>query len=130
METLASKKPRGRPVRQRVGMKDKLLIINKDPNKMYRLVNTDPARIYEMQQMGYEIVKLADHVPSGLRASAPTLTDNTLPVGNGQTQVLMAIDKEEYELNQKDKQEYVSELEAGLKPNVSDGQYGSISIKS
>jgi hypothetical protein len=129
MENLASKKPRGRPVRQKVGVKDKLLIINKDPNKVYRLVNSDPTRIYEMQQLGYEIDTLSEHIPQGLRASAPSLTDNALPVGGGQTQVLMSIDKEEYELSQKEKQEYVDELELGLKPNVSDGQYGSISVK-
>lgn len=130
MDNLVSKKPKTRPVRQKVGVKDKLVIINRDPSKVYRLVDSDPARIYAMQSQGYEIVPLENHVPKGLRASNASAMDNALPVGGGQYQVLMCIDREEYEENQRMKAAEVDELERGMKPDVSDGQYGSISIKT
>lgn len=126
---IAPKKLKGSPARQRVGVKDRLLIINRDPSKEYRLVNSDPARIYQMQQLGYEIEPIADHIPQGLRAALPSTTDNALPVGGGQSQVLMSIPKEFYEEIQKEKAKEVNALEEGMKPNKSEGQYGSITIQ-
>jgi hypothetical protein len=127
---IAPKEPRGRKVRQRVGVKDRLMIINKDPGKVYRLVNADPARIYQMQQLGYEIEQISNHVPQGLRASLSTTTDNAIPVGGGQTQVLMSTPRELYEEGQQEKEQAVKEIEAGLKPKASEGQYGSIKIEN
>lgn len=123
-----SKAPRGRKTRKSVGVRDKLLIINKDPNKVYRLVNPDPARLYELQERGYEIEQMKDHVPAGLRTDSPLLTDNAIPVGGGQSHVLMSIDKEWYEEDQREKAAMADKLEEGLRPNTSDGQYGKLQL--
>lgn len=126
---VVSKRPRGQK-RQSVSRKDRLLIINKDPNKVYRLVDADASRLFELQNMGYTVEQMSDHVPPGLRASNPTLVDNSLPVGGGKNQVLVSIPKEDYDAAQADKEAELKELEAGLKPNLSDGQYGKISIQN
>jgi hypothetical protein len=106
MKEQISKKPSGRPSRKSVGVRDKLLIINKDPTREYRVVSSDPRRIYELT------------------------TDNSIPVGGGQSHVLMSIDKEWYHEGQKEKEEQNQALEAGLSPKLSDGQYGKITIGS
>lgn len=130
MKEPISKKPSGRPTRKSVGVRDKLLIINKDPDRVYRLVNTDPNRLFEMKQMGYRIEEAAKHIPEGLRTDQALLTDNAVPVGGGQSHVLMSIDKDWYEDAQKEKAEHLESIEAGLKPNSSDGQYGKIAFSS
>lgn len=130
MNEAISKKPSGRPTRKPVGVRDKLLVINKDPSREYRLVSTDPNRLFEMKQMGYRVEEAAKHIPEGLRTDQALLTDNSIPVGGGQSHVLMSIDREWYDQAQKEKAEHVASLEAGLNPNTSDGQYGKVSISS
>ncbi len=123
-----SKKPSGRPTRKSVGVRDKLVIINKDPDRVYRVVSSDPRRLYELEAMGYRIEKAADHTPKGLRTDQAALTDNSIPVGGGQNHVLVSIDKEWYEDAQREKAEHAAALEAGLNPNLSDGQYGTVKV--
>jgi len=130
MKEQISKKPSGRPSRKSVGVRDKLLIINKDPTREYRVVSSDPRRIYELEQLGYRIETASDHLPKGLRTDQPLTTDNSIPVGGGQSHVLMSIDKEWYHEGQKEKEEQNQALEAGLSPKLSDGQYGKITIGS
>lgn len=130
MKETSTKSRVARPKRKSVGVRDRLQIINKDPSKEYRLVNADPARIFELEQLGYEVVNIANHLPKGQRLDSTKQPDNSIPVGGGQTQILMAIDKDLYEEGQRDKEEQAAELEASLRPNLSDGQYGKISISS
>lgn len=130
MKENLSKKPSGRPTRKSVGVRDKLLIINKDPAREYRLVSTDPNRLFHMKQLGYRIEEAAKHIPEGLRTDQALLTDNAVPVGGGQSHVLMSIDKDWYDDAQREKAEHLESLEAGLKPNSSDGQYGKIAFSS
>lgn len=126
---VVSKAPRGN-IRKKVGTRDRLLFINLDPNRVYRLVSSDPSYLYEMEQLGYKIEDLSKHVPQGLRVSQPTSMDNMLPVGGNERHVLMSIDKESYEETQKEKQQHVNKIEAGIKPNSNDGQYGSVVIST
>jgi hypothetical protein len=129
-EPVIQKSRVARPTRKSVGARDRLQIINRDPNKEYRLVSTEDSRIYQMRGLGYEVVNIADHLPTGLRLDNSTATDNCIPVGGGQKQVLMAIDKDLYLEGIKEKEEENRKREAGLHPNLSDGQYGKITLST
>jgi hypothetical protein len=128
MKESTSKAPSGRPQRKRVTSRNRLDIINKDPDKVYRLIDNDPARIYQFQQMGYEIQDVKQHLPGAERVDAALIADNSIPVGGGKRQVLVAINKDWYEEDQREKQKSVDESEAALKPKTSDGFYGDIKI--
>jgi hypothetical protein len=80
--------------------------------------------------MGYRVEEAHKHIPTGLRTDQALLTDNSIPVGGGQSHVLMSIDKDWYSQAQAEKAEYTKSLEAGLNPNTSDGQYGKITVSS
>jgi len=121
-------KPSGRPKRKSVGARDRLLIINKDQDKEYRLVNATPDRVYQMEQLGYKVEKIANHLPPSLRADQTTPTDNAIPVGGGQNQVLMSLDKDWYKEAQQEKEDQIRAQEAAIKPKPSDGDYGKIDI--
>lgn len=125
-----TKAPSGRPSRKRVTERNRLQIINKAPDKEYRLIDNEPARIYQFQQNGWEIVNIKDHLPGAERVDSALVQDNSIPVGGGKRQVLMAIDKDWYDEDQRSKLEEVHQREAALQPNTSDGFYGKVEIKS
>lgn len=128
MKESIAKAPSGRPSRKRVTSRNRLEIINKDPNKVYRLIDNEPARIYQFQQMGYEIQDVKAHLPGSERVDAAMVADNSIPVGGGKRQVLVAIDKQWYDEDQREKMKTVDESEEALKSPSSDGFYGSIKI--
>lgn len=125
-----TKAPSGRPSRKRVTERNRLEIINKAPDKEYRLVDNEPARIYQFQQNGWEVVNIKDYLPGAERVDSALVQDNSIPVGGGKRQVLMAIDKDWYAEDQQEKSRKVRELENALQPTPSDGFYGKVDIKS
>lgn len=130
MKETISKAPSGRPARKPVGARNKLEILNKDPHKAYRLIDSDPARIHQFLSAGYEIEDLKAHLPgSQLRVDSPGVVDNALAVGGGARHVLVSIDRELYDADQRAKQVYLDETEEAIsKPKTSDGQYGTVKI--
>jgi hypothetical protein len=92
------------------------------------LINADPDRITQFEEGGYRIEEVKKHILGGQRTDVPTPTDNSIPVGGGARQVLVSIDKEFYDEDQAKKQEIVDAREAGIKPNTSEGEYGSPKI--
>lgn len=120
--------PRKQRVRRPVGTANRLEFINLDPDRHYRLVNADPARIYKFEAAGYRIENLEDHLPGYSRLDTASAQDNVLQVGGGQKQVLMSIEKEFYDEDQAAKQRRQDELEASMKPKISEGMYGDIII--
>lgn len=129
MKESVSKAPSGRPARKRVNTRNRLEIINKDPNKVYRLIDNEPARIYQFQQMGYEIEDIKAHLPGSERVDAGMIADNSIPVGGGKRQVLVAINKDWYDEDQREKQKEVDKTEDALKSPTSDGFYGKVTIE-
>lgn len=127
MTESVSKKPSGRPKRIPVGTRNRLEIINKEPGREYHLIDATPGRIQQFLDGGYRVETLEKHLPGSQRVESGSTTDNVLHVGGGQKQILVSIEKEYYEEDQKAKQRKVDESEAGLK-NLSDGQYGKINI--
>ncbi len=128
-----AKAPRGRPQRQPVGFRNRLTVLDQDPNYVYRWVNSSfdgGDRIAIFEQAGYEKVPKRTHRIDNGRVSTPTpLGDfETLPGGAGDTLVLMRIPKEYYDEDFAAKQSIVDEKEPG-KRNP-DGFYGSITTKT
>ena len=121
-------RPKRKGTRKGVGARDKFAIINKDPEKSYRLINADNDRIQEFEDSGWTVERIKDHLRGGLRADNPAPTDNTLAVGGGQRQVLVSIEKEFYDEDQETKAKLADAKEAGIKANISEGQYGEVTI--
>ena len=128
-ETL-SKAPAGRPKRIPVGSRNRLDVIGKDPNFVYRIVNDVDDRIERFKQAGYELVDVNEARLSSQRVGAgtPEGTMASMPVGMGTTGYLMKIPKDWYEEDQKTKQVQIEASEESIKkPNI-DGAYGEIKI--
>jgi hypothetical protein len=103
---------------------NRLEIINKEPDRVYRLINLDPTRIWRFEQAGWRVEDLEKHLAGSQRASIPTVIDNAIMVGGGQKQVLMSIEREYFDEDQAALKERQDELERSLKPRNSDGMYG------
>lgn len=123
------RKPSGRPQRKPIGIRNRLEIINKDPDRVYRLVDTDPGRIEQLAQQGYRIEQKDEHVPQGLRLDQGKDVDNLVHVGGGKKQVLMSQDKADWEEDQRLKQvDHDAKLEGLKQIERSEGFYGTINI--
>lgn len=123
--------PSGRPARLPVGYRDRLRILDPDPNYVYRWVNASADqgdRVSIFEAAGYEKVPCGLHKIGNGRVSTPGPDGSveTIPGGGGDKLVLMRIKREWYEQDQKQKQDRVDATErAQRKPP--DGFYGSIS---
>ena len=127
MKESISKAPSGRPARIPVGIRNRLELINQDPNRVYRLISASPARIHQFVQAGWKVEKATDFVLGGHRLDVASSTDNSIPVGLGDRQVLVSIERELYDEDQKAKAAKVDATEAALK-RPSDGFYGKVEI--
>jgi len=125
-----SKAPAGRPKRIPVGSRNRLDVIGKDPNFVYRIVNDVDDRVERFKQAGYELVDVNEARLSSQRVGAgtPEGTMASMPVGMGTTGYLMKIPKDWYEEDQRTKQVQIDASEESIKkPNI-DGAYGEIKI--
>lgn len=127
--TEKTNKPSGRPVRRPVGARNRLEIINKEPGREYRLIDSDPARVHQFLEAGYRVEQVKDFLPGSERLGQGSIVDNALPVGGGSKQLLVSIEKEYFEQDQKEKMLRVKATEEAIKPNTSDGFYGKVSIE-
>lgn len=100
--------------------RNKLNVEGRDPNYVYRIVNSDndkyAGRIEKFQKMGYSVVNDEDVTigdEHGVKASSIGSNVGT-PVGRGVRGVLMRIPKEFYEEDQAMKQAEVDETEKGM----------------
>lgn len=121
-----------RPKRKPVGTRPRLAVYNKDPNFEYRYVNDTPGNIAMMKQNGW-IVCTNDEVDTGnfraeqaseLGSLAYAIVDGT----SGMKAYVMKIHKDEYQEIQDAYEDEASSLEETLRPDTSDGEYGSIKI--
>lgn len=125
-----TKQPSGRPSRKPVGARNRLDIINKEAGREYRLIDSDPARVHQFTEAGYRIEQIKDFLPGAERLGQTSLVDNSVPVGGGSKQILVSIEREFYDQDQKEKAARVKATEDAIKPNTSDGFYGKVSIES
>lgn len=129
MAETINKAPRGRPTRQRVGVRNRLEIINKQPDREYRLIDSDPARVWQFEQAGWVVEDVAKHLPGAQRVDNTKPVDNSIPVGGGAKQILVSIEKEFAEEDRKVRQDEITRVEDSLKNKTSEGFYGKIDIQ-
>lgn len=130
MKEEISKAPKARVKRIPVGARNRLEVIGKDPNFVYRIVNDVDDRVERFKQAGYDVVDISESRMATQRVGQGTATGSIaeMPVGGGIRGVLMKIPKEWYEEDQKTKSDHLEAIESSIKkPNI-DGAYGEIKI--
>lgn len=126
-----AKAPSGRPQRIPVGYRNRFEVSNKDPNFSYRIVKDQDGRIQEFKDAGYEVVEKSQTKlgASRIEGGASLGSTASIPLGAGDTGVLMRIPKEYYEEDQLRKVEAIKEKEKALRSPVQNGQmYGDIKV--
>jgi hypothetical protein len=110
-------------------MRNKLSFKDKDPNKVYRIVNDDPdsERLNIFLEAGYSFVHGKAGVLGDKAVAEGGAIDSRIskPVGGGKRGYLMCIDKELYEQDQALKAEAIKLTEAATKPKAEQSQYGA-----
>lgn len=123
-----------RPKRVPVVGRSRLAVRNQDPNYVYRVVNanleSDPDRVTNLQEQGYEIVP--QKVTGGVgdkRVDSPSAlgSANLISVGQGTKAVVMRIPREWYNDDQAAKQAEIDAVEQSAHKNA---DYGKMEIKS
>jgi hypothetical protein len=128
---------RSKETRKRVpvgGPRDVLTVHGKDPNYEYRFVNDQNNRIQRFIHGGWEIVteEMGDYEIGAPRVGVPSGEGSPIKVsvGGAVQAYLMRILKELYEADQKQKQEYVDELERQIKDGPKkEGMYGDVELR-
>lgn len=111
------------------GARDILTVHGKDPNFVYRWVIDSPGRIQRFVEGGYEVVQEDLEVGQKTVDRGSKLGSAvTKAGGSGQTLVLMRIPKEWYDEDQLAKQAQIDALEATMKSEAEQGNYGSVQI--
>lgn len=124
-----SKSPSGRPKRTRIGGRNILTVANKDPNRVYRIVNDTGDRIAAFEDAGYRLEE-ASAVRVGdkrVERATPEGSKAQVSVGGGFKAYVMSIEKELYEEDQEAKLERVRAIEESIK-NPSGTDYGGVKI--
>lgn len=120
--------PSGRPQRQPVGFRNRLVARNQDPNYVYRFVNDTDDRIEMFKEAGYEPVTVSKSTLGDKRLEGSATVDKSVSVGGGTRAYLMRIQKDWYEEDQKKKQQQVDSVEDSLKSPPVDGSFGKLEI--
>lgn len=110
-----------RPKRASLGKRDRLAIKNKEEGYVYRIVNDTDDRVELLKGVGYEICTTEQ-----VGAVGNKRIDNTsslgsaahFSVGQGTHAVVMRIQKDWYEEDQRTKQAEIDEVEASMKSDA------------
>lgn len=132
-EKTINKAPSGRPKRQPVGHRNRLAVVDKDPNYVYRWVNANADggdRPAILAESGYEFVEKSQTRKANIRVSdgGSLGSYETTPGGGGDTLVLMKQKREFYDEDQAAKQARVDETDRA-QHKTPEGFYGSITSK-
>lgn len=130
MKETINKAPQERVKRVPVSARNRLEVIGKDPDFVYRIVNDVDDRIERFKQAGYEPVNVSEARMATQRVGQGTSegTIASMPMGQGINGILMKIPKEYYEEDQKAKAEKIEASEQSIKKPDIDGTYGEIKI--
>jgi hypothetical protein len=129
-EVKETEKPAKRQ-RRPVGALNRLDVLKQDPNRVYRLINDDPARLAQFDAAGYRVESVEEHMPGAKKGTKGSSIENVFHAGAGQKQVLVSIEKELYDEDQALKQAKIDAVEAQMKNKTADGLqgfYGDIKI--
>jgi hypothetical protein len=121
---------RQRPQRRPIGTGNVLTAAQR-PGFVRRFVNDHDGRVERFLEAGYEIVRNPAADTSDPKAGKASNLGSPVrkSVGGGMHAVLMEIPADWYAEDQANKQREISDVEQSMqRPNVGDGQYGSINI--
>ena|SRR3990167_9525864 len=111
------------------GARDILTVRDKDPNYVYRWVNSSVVgRVLKFQDGGYEVVQANPEVGQNTVDKGTQLGSTVQRQSGGSVLLLMRIKKEWYDEDQAAKMEEVDALEATMKQEAMRDRYGSFSI--
>lgn|SRR5574343_55260 len=121
-----------RPSRTPVTQRNRLMIRNKEPGYIYRIVNDVDDRVAILQELGYELVP-ADKVGpvSDKRVDNATNVGSVahFPVGQGVKAVVMRQREDWYKQDQDAKQESIKALESTMKSDARKAaDYGTLEV--
>lgn len=126
-----TKSPSGRVRRTPITVRNRLTVKDKDPNFVYRIVNTTDAhgsdRISSFLEHGYELVEQAQVGDKRVDISAGLGSVSEFSVGQGKKAVVMRIRKDWYDEDQAAKLAQVNAVEQTMHRD-SKADYGKIDI--
>ena len=108
-----------------------LTVEGKDPSRQYRIVNDQGDRVEFMKESGYRVEIDANLKVGDRRIGRPSSagTPVTMGVGGGAKAVVMSIEKELYEEDQRVKQEEVMEIEKQIRREAkTNSDYGKLEM--
>ena len=112
---LTTKSPSGRPKRTPIGQRNRLSVKDKDPNYVYRIVNTVDSRgndrVAEFQESGYEVVDAGTVGDKRVDNARGVGSTPEFSVGQGTKAVVMRIKREWYDEDQKAKADQIKAVE-------------------
>jgi len=114
------------------GTRNVLTVQGGEAGYKYRIVNDEGDRVAQFQEQGYEIVTDSSVKVGDRRIANPTKEGSAVEVsvGGGRKAYVMRIKEEWYNEDQKAKQDYVNETEAGIKREANKfADYGKLEIK-
>jgi hypothetical protein len=129
--TLEQKVPEGRPARQKMTRRNRLSVVNRDPNYHYRIVNDIDDRIEAAKLAGYEVDLTQPRKGIDARVDVPASVGSAMiSVGGGQKAVVMRIRKDWYKEDQADKQKEINALEGTMKQSAKSYVRGEFEVES
>lgn len=125
-----NKSPSGRVKRTSVGRRNVLTVKDKEAGFVYRVVNDTSDNAIRFQELGYEFVPDKKTSVGDKRVNQITSegTNKMISVGGGVKAFVMRIKQDEYDAQQQDKQDFVTEQENVTKQTALSGTYGKLEI--
>lgn len=116
-----SREASARPSRTPVTQRNRLMIRNKEPGYVYRIVNDVDDRVAIMQELGYELVEAKSVGAVGdKRVDGASVVGSVahFPVGQGMKAVVMRQREDWYKQDQEAKQAEIAALESTMKSDA------------
>ena len=125
-----AKAPVSRVTRTPIGKRNVLSVAGKDPNRVYRIINDSGDRVQAFLDAGYrvELDKAVSVGDKRVNKTSSVGSSSQLSVGQGQTALVVSIERELYDEDQAAKQVIVNELEASTRAKALNGTYGKLEI--
>ena len=131
VKELTSKSPSGRVRRTPLTVRNRLSVQDKDPNYIYRIVNTEDIhggdRVSSFLEHGYELVENSKVGDKRVDISAGIGSTPAFSVGQGKKAVVMRIRKEWYDEDQQTKLEQIKTSEQTMYKDAK-ADYGKIEL--
>lgn len=125
-----------RPVRTPLHKRNKITVADQDPSKKLRWVVDDEDRVEAFKEAGYSPVQKPAKVGDNRADSASQIGSVVeRPAGGGKRMILMQIDRELFDEDQRDKEKELRKTESSITPKIDEENegnpfYGGAKIKS